>query len=217
MSAPTKPWVLTSPDAPLTDFKPAIALTLVRQPSPRRYEILCGVRTPAANRTHADVVSVPTLRIPRPVAQRWLDLRARTGGIADGETEGEVLREVTNLLARKLGVADALELGRITLRHHGIDGWKGTSVNGEFADGTLDTENITMFNACVEVVDGGDLFPERTAAYNPLIWTPVTTFCEMVRTREVGLIRSDLDEMMYCVYGLCLETTTRILEQVTLD
>jgi hypothetical protein len=211
------PWVLTSPDAPLTDFKPAIALTLVRQPSPGNYEILCGVRTPEANRTHPEVLSVPTMRIPRPVAQRWLEVRS--GEIADeyGETEGEVLREVTNLLARKLGVADALELGRITLRHHAIDGWKGTSVNGEHEDGSLDTENITMFNACVEVVDGGDFFPERTAAYDPLVWTPVSTFCEMVRTREVGLVRSDLDAMMYCVYGLCLQTSTKILEQVTLD
>jgi hypothetical protein len=131
-------------------------------------------------------------------------------------TTPDVTREVTNLLARKLGVADPLELGRIQLDCHKICAWQGTSVIGEDDAGAV-TEDLTMFNACVEVVEGGDLFPVRTASYDPLLWSPIRTFAEMVRTRQVGLLRPDLDDMMFCAYGLCLQTTARILEAVPLD
>jgi hypothetical protein len=205
VSAPTQPWVLGSVTASLSDYPPVLALTLVRRAARGRYEVLAGVRTPAANRTHPNVVSVPTLRVPGPVAQQWL---------ADAGRD-DVTREVVNLMARKLGVADGLELDRIAIRCHRLDAWQGTSVNGEDENGPV-TEDITMFNACVEVVAGADRFPERTASYDPLVWAPVDAFLRMVRTRQVSLLSPDLDELMYCAYGLCLQTTERMLAAVTL-
>lgn len=203
------PWVLSEPTDPLTTFSPVLALTLVRRSAACGFEILSGVRTPEANRTHQDVVSVPTLRVPVSVATSWLATVdspvSPVGPVATG-----LIREVTNLLARKLGVADALELGQIRLAHHKLGAWQGASVIGEDESGPV-TENLTMFNACVEVVSGADLFPARTASYDPLLWSPIRDFVRMVETRDVGLIHPDLDELMYCAYGLCLQTTARML------
>ena len=199
MSAPTRqPWRLNPITEPLTWYQPVLAASLLRRRD-GDWEILTGVRNPAANRTHPDVVSVPTLRVPEVVARHW----------PDGD-DGSVMREVTNLLARKLGVADALELGLISLASRHFGGWQGTSVIGE-DDAGLITEDLTMFNACVEVVSGADLFPARTAAYDPLLWARLPDFLRMVRTREVAHLGVDLDPIQFCAYGLCLTTAERAL------
>ncbi len=192
MSAPTRrPWRLHPITEPLDWYRPVLAASLLRKRD-GDWEILTGVRTPAANRTHPDVVSVPTLRVPDVVARSW----------PDGD-DGSVMREVTNLLARKLGVADALELGLISLAQRHFGGWQGTSVIGE-DDAGLITEDLTMFNACVEVLSGSDLFPPRTASYDPLMWARLPDFLRMVRTREVAHLGVDLDPIQFCAYGLCL-------------
>lgn len=197
MSAPTRsPWRLHPISEPFTRFRPVLAVSLLRRRD-GDWEILTGVRTPAANRTHPDVVSVPTLRVPEVVAEQW-------------PGDGDVLREVENLLARKLGVADALELGLISLAQRHFGGWQGTSVIGEDEEG-LRTEDLTMFNACVEVLSGSDLFPERTATYDPLRWARVADFLRMVRTREVAHLGVDLDPIQFCAYGLCLTSAERVL------
>jgi hypothetical protein len=218
VSAPAqqRPWLLSSVSHPLSLYRPVLALTLVRRGSAGQFEILTGVRTPAANRTHQDVVSVPTLRVADPVAAEWLDTLSRRPDEPLAETD-EVAREVANLLARKLGVADWLELGEIELRCRKLGAWQGTSVVGENDDGGLVTENLTMFNACVEVVRGGELFPPSTASYDPLLWARVDDFLRMVVTREVGLLRADLDELLFCAYGLCLQTTARLIAEGGLD
>lgn len=211
MSAPTTPWVLSEATAALTSFPPVLALTLVRRSTSGEFEILSGVRTPDANRTHQEVVSVPTLRVPATTAERWL-----TAVDSPLTAVPDITREVTNLLARKLGVADPLELGQLRLEIHKVGAWQGTSVIGEDDAGPV-TEDLTMFNACVEVVAGGDLFPSRTASYDPLLWSPVCDFVRMIETRDVGSLRPDLDELMYCAYGLCLQTTARVLDDVGLS
>ena len=68
-----------------------------------------------------------------------------------------------------------------------------------------------MFNACVELTDGADDFPERTASYHPIRWARTDNFLRMVRTKEVGALEVGFDELMFCAYGLCLETTARVL------
>lgn len=146
-----------------------------------------------------------------------LGLRKSTRDAFDQAETDEVAREVANLLARKLGVADWLELGEIELRCRKLGAWQGTSVVGEDEDGGLVTEDLTMFNACVEVVRGGELFPPSTASYDPLLWARVDDFLRMVVTREVGLLRADLDELLFCAYGLCLQTTARLIAEGGLD
>lgn len=199
MSAPTRsPWRLHPISEPFARFRPVLAVSLLRRRD-GEWEILTGVRTPSANRTHPDVVSVPTLRVPEVVAERWPD-------------DGDVTREVENLLARKLGVADALELGLISLAQRHFGGWQGTSVIGEDEEG-LRTEDLTMFNACVEVLSGSDLFPARTASYDPLRWARVADFLRMVRTREVAHLGVDLDPIQFCAYGLCLTSSELVLAE----
>jgi hypothetical protein len=201
VSAPARsPWRLHPISEPFADFRPVLAVSLLRRHA-GEWEILAGVRTPAANRTHPDVVSVPTLRVPEVVARSWPE-----------RDDGTVMREVENLLARKLGVADALELGQISLARRHFGGWQGTSVIGEDEDG-LRTEDLTMFNACVEVLSGSDLFPERTASYDPLRWARVSDFLRMVRTREVAHLGVDLDPIQFCAYGLCLTSAERVLAE----
>lgn len=204
MSAPTmQPWRLTDVSRPLDTFAPVLALTLVRR---RRdgFDVLTGIRTAAANRTHPGVVSVPTFRVPVAIAQPWLDERGR--GIPES-----LPREAENLLARKLGVADALELDELDLEVHDLRAWQGTSVIGEDEDG-LRTEDLTMFNACIEITRGSDRFPEETASYSPIRWARTDNFRRMVRTKEVAALEVGFDELMFCAYGLCLETAARVVD-----
>lgn len=107
-------------------------------------------------------------------------------------------------------MADALELGQVSLRVLDMGAWQGTSVVGKDDDGPL-TEDLTMVNACVEVVEGAEAFPPGTASYRPLVWAAVADFLDMVETKEVGRLKADLDELMFCAYGLCLETAARII------
>jgi hypothetical protein len=206
VSAPTmRPWRLTNVSQPLDTFAPVLALTLVRRRGNdlEDVEVLTGARTAAANRTHPGVVSVPTRRVPVPIAQPWLDHLGT--GVPDS-----LRYEVENVLARKLGVADALELGTLDLTVHDLHAWQGTSVIGEDDDG-LRTEDLTMFNACVEITAGADDFPEQTASYRPIRWASTDNFLRMVRTKEVGALEVGFDELMFCAYGLCLETAARVL------
>jgi hypothetical protein len=200
-----RPWQLSSATQSLALFSPVLALTLLRRRA-GQLEVLTGVRTAAANRYHPGVVSVPTLRVAEATAATWLE---ELTGITASDT---VMREVVNLLARKLGAADALELNQIGLTRLHLGAWQGTSVIGEDASGLV-TEDLTMFNACVEVVDGSDLIAEETASYNPLLWVNVDRFLKMVETRDVGALDADLDELLFCAYGLCLESAAKILKE----
>jgi hypothetical protein len=201
VSAPTmQPWRLTDVSRSLDAFAPVLALTLVRRRG-NDFEVLTAIRTAEANRTHPGVVSVPTRRVPVPIAQPWLDNLG--AGVPDS-----LRYEVENVLARKLGVADALELGELDLAVHDLHAWQGTSVIGEDDDG-LRTEDLTMFNACVEITAGD--FPDGTASYRPIRWASTDNFLRMVRTKEVGALEVGFDELMFCAYGLCLETAARVV------
>lgn len=207
MSAPTqRPWQLHEVSQPLVSYRPVLALSLLRKRS-QRWEVLTGVRTEEANKTHPGVVSVPTMRLPGIVAQDWIDRMDDPGF----RTDGTALREVANMLARKLGVADLLELGLVQLRQLDLRAWQGTSLIGEDDAGPI-SEDLTMFNACVEVVTGSALFPRETASYSPLLWAGVDDFLRMVRTREVSMLNVGLDELSFCAYGLCLTSAARILD-----
>jgi hypothetical protein len=209
VSAPVRqPWRLHPFSQPLSRYLPVLAVTLLRERD-FAWEILAGVRTEVANKTHPDVVSVPTLRISSAVAREWTDGLSGPDGDAF-RSGGAALREVANLLARKLGAADVLELGQIRLEPLDLDVWQGTSVIGEDENGPI-TEDLTMFNACVEVSAGADLCPGETASYKPLLWARLDDFLQMVRTRDVGQLNAGLNPLQFCAYGLCLTSTERIV------
>lgn len=200
-----QPWRLEEVKNSLSMYRPVLALTVLRHHS-NGVEILAGARTEEANPTHPGVVSVPTQRVPEVIAANWLSgLDASTG----------LERETEYLLARKLGVADALELEKIRYKIHDLGAWQGTSIIGENQRGPV-TEDLTMFNACVEIVEGSELFPTETASYKPLLWVPVSRFLTMVAARDVAALGID-NLLLFCAYGLCLESSARILKRLGLS
>lgn len=159
-------------DRPLANYPPVLALTLLTQPGPREREILVGVRTPAANRTHQDVASVPTSRVPLVLAEAWID-QLRRGRLDEAAARSDLRSEVANIFSSKLGLADPLELGLVRFTVQRLAAAQGISVIGEDDAGAMLTETLTMLNAHVVLDAGRDHIPDATASYNPLVWGTV--------------------------------------------
>jgi hypothetical protein len=198
---------------PLSSYPPVLALTLLRQVDGRN-EVLVGVRT-KHNGTHQNVMSVPTVRILPEVAAGWRkplrDGVLSTDGLRQHESVSRTaLHVVRELLARKLGVAEALERGEVTFVVEAMMAIQGTSLLASH-DGRDVTEDLTMFNAQVRWSSGHDLGDGRTSSYDPLLWITEDEFAEMVRTRDVGVLDAGLDEIEVCVRGLCIDSTMRML------
>ena len=96
---------------------PVIAVTIIDcvPESDRFGEVLLVVRNPQTNATHPGTVSVPTQRVPpavlplltrTEVSERWSSNERLSGHKAE-------IFVVESVLARKLGLADALEAGTI--------------------------------------------------------------------------------------------------------
>ncbi len=199
----------------LEDFAPVLAVTLLTGRCPAA-EILVGIRTAAANKTHQEVASVPTRRVPLLLAQAWIE-SLRLGRADDLLTQRDLHIEIANLLGMKLGLADPLELGRARFTVARVDATQGVSVIGENDDGSLRTENLTMFNACVVLESGRDEIPRATASYDPLVWAGLADFLTMTATFDVGHIDADLADAFVCAYGLCLKTSARMLADLGLS
>jgi hypothetical protein len=196
----------------LQDFAPVLAVTVLTEPAPAA-KILVGIRTPAANKTHQDVASVPTRRVPLLLAEAWI-ARLRQRRADELLTRPDVHAEVANLFGMKLGLADPLELGRARFTVVRVDATQGISVIGENDDGSLRTENLTMFNACVMLELGRDEVPPATASYDPLVWANVADFLTMTATFDAGRIDASLADAFVCAYGLCLQTSARMLQDL---
>jgi hypothetical protein len=199
----------------LRNYAPVLALTLLRRHQGEE-QILVGVRT-SCNGTHQNVMSVPTIRVLRELALGW------TGPLADGFLSTTALRRkvsvqrtvrhvVREILALKLGKADALERGEVDFDVEAVMAIQGTSLIGS-SGGQDITEDLTMFNAQVRWTEGHDLGEGRTTSYDPLLWVPEDKFTEMVRTRDVGVLEEGLDEIEVCVRGLCIESSMRVLNR----
>lgn len=200
-------------EQPLSTYPPVLAITLRRRDGGQD-KVLVGVRT-SHNRTHQNVLSVPTIRVLPEVAAVWrrplADGVLSTEGLRPGSpVERTVRRVVLELLARKVGLADPLERGEVDVEIEAMLAVQGTSLIGS-RNGEDVTENLTMFNAQVRWTSADDPGPARTASYDPLLWITEDQFAEMVRTRDVGVLDAGLDEIEVCVRGLCIESTLRTL------
>jgi len=198
-------------ERPLEDFSPVLALTLLSENWPAPREILVGVRNPAANKTHQGVASVPTRRVPLVLAEAWIEA-LRRGRPHKAAARLDLRCEVANIFSMKLGLADPLELGLVRFTVVRLEGTQGISVIGEDEDGTALTENLTMFNACVVLEEGRDHIPKATASYDPLVWGTVDNFLAMTATYDAGRLDAGLEDAFACAYGLCLQTSARMLE-----
>ncbi|MGH9212261.1 MAG: hypothetical protein ACRD2C_16505 [Acidimicrobiales bacterium] len=194
---------------------PVLALSLLRHFGGQD-QVLVGVRT-EHNGTHQNVMSVPTIRVLPEVAIGWVAPLA--DGVLSTETlergsalERTVRHVVRELLALKLGKADALERGEVELTVEAMMAIQGTSLLGS-RGGKDVTEDLTMFNAQVRWTAGNDLGDGCTTSYDPLLWVSEEAFSRMVLTRDVGTLDAGLDEIEVCVRGLCIDSTLRMLSR----
>ena len=205
----------------LADYgNPVVSLVVMDQPtevltSDPENRIQLVVRDPLTNSTHPNVVSMPTARLPR----KFLDTILGTANIIGeyGETKlciGEqvssdasdahhpLLFVIKSILARKLGVADALEAGTLAFRAQLV-----TLSNGQswYLRGREQTsEKISMIGVCVRILRGPTQFPLRTASYLSVKWVPIPAFGRAVQSKDPSLV--GLDAMEFCIHGLCVSS-----------
>jgi hypothetical protein len=204
--------VLLGLGRPLREYKPVLALSVLRTSGEGRREILVGVRDPRTNRTHQNVTSVPTRRVPTILANSWIERLRRSHSTEVGDEYPGLRHEAYALLCAKGGIADPLERGEVKFTLRCVGASQGISVIGELANGAKLTEKLTMFNVEVLVDDGAHQVPQSTASYSRLVWADVKAFARMVRLRDVGQLNVGLEEAFACAYGLCLQTSISLLE-----
>jgi len=195
-------------------YSPVLALTVTRQVEHGR-EVMVGVRSATANTTHQRVVSVPTKRIDDvELARRLVQDTSHACGRERTATAAGLRGVVEHLMARKLGMADALELSEVHYEPLCLDMWQGISLIG-FERGKDVTELLTMFNVALELHAGE---PEhRTASYDRIDWVRTEHFRRAARTREVrdlGLDITPYDGIDLCIRGLCIETSILMLDRL---
>lgn len=181
-------------------------------------QVLAVVRHEDTNPTHPNVVSVPTQRLPRSL---YDDLLASAqvigedasvgaqffeGGTVDNGTDNghyPIIYALEALLARKLGLAEALERGdfgvRAALRARvdGVAVYETTGMEPTY-------EKVSMLNVVVEIGDGRAQLPIRTSSYSLMAWADVLQFIDGVRSRDPTTISPTLDSIDLCVHGVCL-------------
>jgi hypothetical protein len=195
-----------------------LALTVIDCNAPDR-EILLGVRVPATNRTHPGVVSTPTQRL------QWPHLRPLCSGVGISGTSSDAVTfdldqsptsplvryAVDALLACKLDVGAALERGHLRYEASIVSLTLGEALypNLPPAEGL---EEILMLNVLVGVWQGADLFPRRSASYDPIAWVSAERFTQAVRSKDVFLLFPDGNPLELCIYGMCVATSSSALE-----
>ena len=101
-------------ERPLSTHAPVLALTLLREVEGRD-EVLVGVRT-AANGTHANVMSVPTIRVRPETAELWLSPLANgilaRPGLDARPTCWPASPTSPSTLTRKLAAGDPARVGQ---------------------------------------------------------------------------------------------------------
>ncbi len=191
-------------------------------------EILFCVRDQQVNLTHPDVVSIPTQRIPTSFGE---ELMARgTDNGTQGETQllasmsasnkdvnghDSMIFAVESIMARKLGLADQLELDELSFtvelagRQRGRAKYpKGSGKNPSIND----DEELRMINLLVRIDEGADLFPNKTPSYRILSWATMSNFTKMWDEKKAtGLGITAHEAIFVCVDGLCLHSTYDIL------
>ncbi|MFC5263700.1 hypothetical protein ACFPJ1_16420 [Kribbella qitaiheensis] len=201
------------------DVAPDFVISALLYRDPSRSEVLVGVRraTPLVRR-FPGVVSIPTMGLPAdllPVLAPDLDLANLEIGVfpVRGQPPVEIGRGgylsnatayvLENLLARKLGLADALIEARFAgtahLHAHSFD---------EVADplGTNQSRWTIMLNYSIVITAGQDQIAARTNSYVPLIWTSPERLRSAIDAGDALLIDDTLNPFEVCIHGLCLRS-----------
>lgn len=174
------------------------------------------VRDPTTNRTHPNVVSVPTARVPKILFDALLQdvsVESRHGYTSlcssrdldseDATGHNPVIFVVKSILAQKLGAGDALEAGLLAFRAR-----VGALSFGESQYYNADeptSELIAMVTIVVTLTKGADVFPSQTASYSHLRWVSTNQFVKAVQNKDPSLV--NLHPIDLCIHGLCVSST----------
>jgi hypothetical protein len=187
-----------------------------------RTQTLLGVRrSTAVSRRHPGVLSTPTMRVPLSVFAGQTDVRPDSGITLLPETPRTPIGAenslqypasflIEGLLARKLGVGDALAQGSVS-------GWtqlRAVSVDDVHDPlGTERVERTLMLTYAVHLEKGAEEFPPSTASYSQIIWASTDLISRALAARDALLIDDTLNPFEVCIDGLCVRSAAFIASQ----
>jgi hypothetical protein len=208
------------------EFLPVLSLTIIHEVDGCE-KILVAIRDPATNRYHPDVVSVPTQRISREMAELlYAPLRpdAADERVKDGAFASETLdRFVLSIFTNKLGMEDGIfGLGDFDAKLRRVD--FGESLIGA-VHGEPVTEKLGMLGVEVLVNESfaeriGDVFDEpmaATSSYSHLMWLPLDQFQILAVSRDAAALPIGLKAAEVCVHGLCMHSAVEIVRGTRAD
>lgn len=208
---------------------PVLALTILDGKTLRagrialETRVVLAVRDPTTNTSHPNVVSVPTQRIPqgvfdsiaRPVdRQKSSDASTEfftESALANADTNGhsDLIFAVNSLLSSKMSLSESLERKALQYEAYARALVTGTVVHSDYSEPTA------MLNVVVVVKEGADYFPQRTASYSHIFWSPISLFLETARSKNPLLLDPILNPFDYCIHGMCIKSSFNVLAAYT--
>lgn len=181
--------------------------------------------------THANVVSVPTRRFPEACFDGVLSLskiddeRPNTDDtgemyILEAEyaesgqkaTQNSVISAIDTILARKLGLSDALEDELISFKGKPVVLKAGPSpVFSNFDE----DEPIKMINIFVILNGKLDLIPSKTSSYQKIFWLTAGQLVENIRLKKVMTTNEAGEEYNYLCGGICVCTADALIKTMS--
>jgi hypothetical protein len=190
-------------------------------------QILLGVRSSTSNRTHKNIASVPTKRIPESIA--WeivkgaeLDILHNTfeavlqypsSESCDSKHENTLIDQVHYIFGTKLGLWDRIERDEIHYTAKPVILKSGPSPVLSDDD---ENERLLMVNVLVELKKGVGYIPQHTASYSRIAWVNAKEFLKaMDEMRDDGKAKISFpggEEVEYECGGLCVCTSRLLLQ-----
>ena len=188
-----------------------------------RERLLLGVRRPSALVTrHPGVLSTPTMRVPPgtfaeltagcPDPAGVVGMHPVGGPALDVGLGGHIWSEhsfvLEALLARKLGLGDAISDGRF----HAVAHRRFLSLD-DVGDplGTERSEWTAMLTYEVRVRTGDDAIPAMTSSYSRLVWVDPAKVPRALAHHDVLMLDETLNAVEVCIQGLCVRVAAELL------
>jgi hypothetical protein len=202
------------------------AATLVDGEVTGATELLLGVRRAETNGDHREVASVPTKRVPEPLFRAASASACEPLAAGDGVRflDGAVVTNharpganpltdiVEGVLARKLGLADALEHRLVSFSAQARVLKTGSSPRLRDEDGG---EPLAMLNVLVVLRTGRRSIPASTASYSLLSWLRVDRFLDRAMQDRSLSLAGPHAEARYVCGGLCICTADLLLRALS--
>lgn len=209
------------------ESSPVLSLTIIDKSTlndniiDENTSILLTVRDKNTNLTHPNVISVPTQRIPASLLSELKNSSTLVEHDNSSSYYSEhkvsslncnghhpVIYAVESILSRKLGLSDALESQLLSFDAYLYIVLKGKSYHPNLPKDDGREEFIEMANIVV-ITSDIEIFPKHTPSYSHILWESSKNFINTVKDKNPMLVK--LDPIEYCIHGLCIETSYRII------